>query len=82
MDTFAHAECAEGTGVALPPTIEARSGTAIVQVRVETRASGVRGPGASLTSSLSWAGAWRCLEWTPLTMRTTEMNRSLWWVRL
>jgi hypothetical protein len=44
MDTNAHAECAEGTGAALPPTVETHSGTAMVQVRVETRASGVRLP--------------------------------------
>jgi hypothetical protein len=79
MDTFAHAECAEGTGTALPPTVETRSGTAIVQVRVETRASGVRLP-RGVTDQLVVLG--RRLEWTPLTRRSAEMSRSLWWIQL
>jgi hypothetical protein len=74
-----HPAPAEGTGAALPPTIETRSGTATVQVREETRASGVRGP-RRVTDQLVVLG--RRLEWTSLTIRSTEMNRSLWWVQL
>jgi hypothetical protein len=61
MDAFAHAECAKVTVAALPPTVETRSGTAMVQVRVETRASGVRPP-RRITDQLVVLG--QCLEWT------------------
>jgi hypothetical protein len=40
----AHTEVAEAVGEALPPTVEARSGAAMAQARIETRSSGVRGP--------------------------------------
>jgi hypothetical protein len=79
MDTNAHAECAEGSGVALPPTVETRSGTAILQVRVETRASGVRLP-RRVTNQLVVLG--RHLEWTPLAAGSPELSRSLWWTQL
>jgi hypothetical protein len=74
-----HPEPAEGTGAALPPTIEARSGAAMVQVRVEGRSTGVRGPRRVTDQLVVMA---RLLEWTPLTGTLPEMSPSLWWVQL
>ena len=79
MDTNAHAEVAQGTAVALPPTVETRTGTAMLQVRSETRASGVRLP-RRVTDQLVVLG--RQLEWTLLTRRSADMSRSLWWIQL
>jgi hypothetical protein len=75
----AHAEVAEGASEAPPPTVEARSGTAMAEARVEGRASGVRLP-RRVTDQLVVMG--RLLEWTPLTGNLPGMTRSLWWVQL
>jgi hypothetical protein len=48
-------------------------------VRTETQARGFRGP-RRLTDRLVVMG--RCLDWTPLTSRSAETSRSLWWIQL
>jgi hypothetical protein len=60
----AHAEVAEGVGEAPTPTVEARSGAAMAQVRSEGQSSGVRGP-RRIIDHLVVQG--RSLWWTQLT---------------
>jgi hypothetical protein len=65
----AHAQVAQGVGEAFDATVrtepgEARSGAAMVQARIETRSSGVRGP-RRIIDHLVVQG--RSLWWTQLT---------------
>jgi len=64
VNVEAHAEVAEGVGEALPPTVEARSGGGMVQARIDTQSSGVRGP-RRIIDHLVVQG--RSLWWTQLT---------------
>jgi hypothetical protein len=74
-----HPEPAEGTGAALPPTIEVRSATVTLQLRLEAQATVIPGPRRVTDQLVVMA---RLLEWTPLTQQSAGMTRSLWWVQL
>jgi hypothetical protein len=75
MDTNTHAEATGAT----PPRIVDASATITAQIRIEAQAIVIRGP-RRVTDQLVVLG--RRLEWTPLTRRSAEMGRSLWWIQL
>jgi hypothetical protein len=74
-----HPEPAEGTGRALPPTVQTINAHGIPSAAQAGAATVVRGP-RHVTDQL--VVMVRLLVWTPLTGHLPEMSRTLWWTQL